>query len=128
MFSTPFYKNSDKLRWNQFKEMYERSHRRPVNRFSAYGYDSAGLVLAAMDRVPISRAELVDKLRSGREYDGATGIYTVDSNGRVARKYFVLRLASGNILPAEMALSPHEAGQDQPDSTAVQAPPVNSPN
>ena len=41
LFSSPFYADSDRIRWGQFKSLYEGTHRRPVNRFSAYGYDAA---------------------------------------------------------------------------------------
>ncbi len=103
VFATPFHKDSDQLRWSEFKQQYENSYRRPVNRFSGYGYDAAGLVLSGIESLPASRAALAETLRLGNEYKGATGIYSVGDDGKVDRHYFMLQLDSGNIVPARQA-------------------------
>ncbi|MFC1544972.1 ABC transporter substrate-binding protein [Gemmatimonadota bacterium] len=128
LFSSPFYKDSERLRWRQFKEHYEQSHRRPVNRFSAYGYDAAGIILASLENLPVSRGSLAVRMRSGREFDGATGIYTIDGEGRVERHYFVLRIVSGDIVPARMEASLEGAGEPLPEPAPAEPTPETSPN
>ncbi len=129
VFATPFYKDSDLLRWQQFKQHYESTYRRPVNRFSAYGYDATGLVLSGVESLPTSRAALEQTLRSGGKYKGATGIYSmVGDDGKVERHYFVLQLASGNIVPARQV----QAAVDSADARNVEPVPpaasATSPN
>ncbi len=119
LFSSPFYSDSEKLCWQQFKQQYEDLYRRPVNRFSAYGYDAVGLVLNSLENLPASRRKLADTMRSGKSYSGATGVYSVDNDGRVDRDYFVLRLAAGNILPAE-AVKTEEIPLDSEPENAPQ--------
>jgi branched-chain amino acid transport system substrate-binding protein len=118
LFSSPFYSDSEKLCWQEFKQQYEDLYRRPVNRFSAYGYDAVGLVLNALESLPVNRGKLAETMRSGKSYSGATGVYSVDGDGRVDREYFVLRLASGNILPA---------GAGQTDEVPLEAEPGQVP-
>ena len=81
-----------------------------------------------MGELPVSRKGLAEQIRSGREYDGATGIYTIDSNGRVERNYFILRLAAGQIVPAEPAPVPADSLEPATDSTVEQQPPAESQN
>ncbi len=128
VFATPFYKDSDQLRWPEFKQHYESTYRRPVNRFSAYGYDATGLVLAGIESLPTSRAALEKTLRSGSEYKGATGIYSLGDDGKVERHYFVLQLASGNIVPARQVQTAVDSAGAQSVEPVQPEPSVTSPN
>jgi branched-chain amino acid transport system substrate-binding protein len=116
LFGSPFYSDSEKLRWQDFKQQYEDLYRRPVNRFSAYGYDAVGLVLNSLESLPVNRGKLAETMRSGKLYSGATGVYSVNSEGRVDREYFVLRLASGNILPAGAGLTEDMPVESEPET------------
>ncbi|MBW7996230.1 MAG: amino acid ABC transporter substrate-binding protein [Candidatus Glassbacteria bacterium] len=127
LFSSPFFQDSDRLRWHQFKTEYEETFRRPVNRFSAYGYDAVGIVLNSLQRVPASREALAIRLRSGLEYSGATGIYTVGADGRVNRNYFVLRLVSGSIVPAQAQPEDSEPPVTGPDQNPGNGSPSVTP-
>lgn len=129
LFSSPFYKESELLRWQSFKEEYESLYRRPVNRYSAYGYDAVGLILNSLERVPASRMGLARNIRSGAKYHGATGVYSVGEDGRVQRDYFVLRLASGNIVPAGSLSGGGETSEpEQNQSPLNEERPAATPN
>jgi branched-chain amino acid transport system substrate-binding protein len=100
VFVAPFYEKSSSLRWNEFKDLYESAYRRPVNRFSALGFDSADLVLNAAAKFPTSRRVLAERLNSIESHPGAMGVYTIKSTGKVKRDVFILQILNGSIVPA----------------------------
>ena len=100
VFLAPFYEESASLRWKEFKMIYESAYRRPVNRFSALGFDSASLLLSAAERLPTSRSLLAERLNSTKSHPGSMGVYTIDATGQVKRDAFILKISDGNIIPA----------------------------
>jgi ABC-type branched-subunit amino acid transport system substrate-binding protein len=100
VFYSPFYENGEDLRWNEFKDLYEKTYLRPVNRYSAQGYDAVGLIMAAADSLPTDRKLLAENLNHLDSYPGAMAVYTIGSDGRVKRKIFILELLHGNVVKA----------------------------
>ena len=123
VFASSFYEQGEGLNWNVFKSHYEQIYRRPVNRYSAWGYDAAGLILAAAGRMPVSRRGLSARLNETRGFSGTMGLYSVDEAGRVHRKVFILQLSAGEVVPARSAVE----NQPPADSTGGerQAPAEN---
>ena len=117
VFASAFYDQADGLRWNEFKELYESTHHRPVNRYSAFGYDAASIALAAAGSMPTHRQLLARSLNDFFRFNGAMGNYTVENSGRVSRKAFILELSQGKVIPARPDEPPLEnEGAAFPDS------------
>jgi branched-chain amino acid transport system substrate-binding protein len=116
VFVAPFYEDSPDLRWNEFKDIYESTYRRPVNRFSALGFDSAELLLSAAGKLPVGRRLLAEKLNSIKGHKGIMGVYTVEPSGDVKRDAFILEISGGKIV------SPTTSTNTETDSTAPSIP------
>lgn len=129
VFASAFYAESEHLRWKEFKELYEGTHRRPVNRYSALGYDAASIILAAAVSVPTHRQVLARNLNRSLNFGGAMGVYSVENSGIVRRKAFILELSQGNVVPARPFEPLQENGNTAPpDSTSGAAAPEGSKN
>ena len=116
IFTTAFYQSGEGLRYSEFKQLYESRYRRPVNRYSAYGYDAASLVLEAAGSLPASREKLSQRLNGISEYAGAMASYSIDKSGQVRKKSFVLQLLRGEIIPARPAESLEQMPEAMPDT------------
>ena len=103
VFTSAFYQSGEGLRYNDFKQLYESRYRRPVNRYSGYGYDAASLVFEAAGSFPASRVNLAQRLNGVLDFDGAMANYSIDKTGLVRKKAFVLQLSRGEIIPAKPA-------------------------
>ena len=122
VFASAFYAEGDGLRWKEFKEFYEGTRRRPVNRYSALGYDAARIMLAAAGSMPTHRQLLVRNLNHSFHFNGAMGIYSIENSGIVRRKAFILELFQGNVTQARPYEPPLE-NEDKvlPDSVSGSA-------
>jgi len=122
VFTSAFYAEAEDLRWKEFKELYEETHRRPVNRYSALGYDAAGIMLAAAGSMPTHRDLLARNLNRISQFSGAMGIYSIGESGLVRRKAFILELFQGNVVQARAYEPPLEnESKAFPDSTSGSA-------
>ena len=129
VFASAFYAEGEGLRWKEFKELYERTHSRPVNRYSALGYDAACIILAAAGNIPTHRQLLARNLNRSLHFSGAMGIYWVENSGLVRRKTFILELSQGNVVPAKPFESLQENGDEAfPDSIPGSAAAQEGPN
>jgi len=128
VFVAPFYAESPSLHWNEFKDIYESAYRRPVNRFSALGFDSADLLLSSAAKLPTSRSRLAEKLNSVKEHPGVMGLYAVEPGGQVKRDAFVLEISGGKIIPAGIPGTPADSSdQSAPsDTTAPGETPIRN--
>jgi branched-chain amino acid transport system substrate-binding protein len=125
VFASPFYNEGEGLQWKAFKELYESTYRRPVNRYSALGYDSARLILDAAGKMPIGRKALAEKLNRVQDCRGAHGIYSVEPNGLVTRKVFILEISGGSVGPARVDEPAGEARPPAaPDSSSAAPQPA----
>jgi branched-chain amino acid transport system substrate-binding protein len=129
VFASAFYAEGEGLRWKEFKELYETTHRRPVNRYSALGYDAAAIILAAAGSMPSHRQLLARNLNRFLHFSGAMGIYSVEDSGLVRRKVFILELSQGNVVPAR-GFEPLKENGDKafPDSIPGSAAAGEEPN
>ncbi|MEA2062465.1 MAG: ABC transporter substrate-binding protein [Gemmatimonadota bacterium] len=120
VFAAPFFQHSPLLRWGEFKDLYESVFLRPVNRYSALGYDATGLLLSAAVSLPIGRNRLAGKLNSIEGHPGVMGVYDIEPGGLVRRQVFMLGISGGSIVPAQ-------ALETQADSLEQTAPPGSTP-
>ncbi|MBN2288538.1 MAG: ABC transporter substrate-binding protein [Candidatus Glassbacteria bacterium] len=128
IFAAPFFQESADLRWSEFKDSYESTYRRPVNRFSALGFDSAELILEAASELPAGRRLLAEKLNSTERHQGAMGVYTVEPNGLIKRDAFMLQISGGTIVPAQIPEVPQDSLEDpQPLESPAGPPPSPGP-
>jgi len=124
IFAAPFFENGEQLRWHDFKELYERTYHRPVNRYSAFGYDAASLILKAAGGLPTERGLLARNLNNTTDHRGVMGIYTIDESGVVKRKAFILELKEGIVVPARGELAQEQQLESAPtESSATSASP-----
>lgn len=63
----------DEPAWNQFRQRWQEHHNEEPEAFAAYGYDAAGLVVAAVRRGGLNRARIRDEIMSLRQYQGVAG-------------------------------------------------------
>lgn len=116
--ASPFYEGARELSWESFKSEYEQKYNRPVNRFSALGYDSAEMILEAAGAFPVSRKGLAKALTSVSGMRGAYGQYSVAADGRVERKTYILEIRRGEIVPAQVPPAA-DSGATVPDSSGI---------
>jgi len=121
LFASSFYEGSRELLWNSFKADYERICQRPVNKYSALGFDAAGMLLYAAGNFPVSRKGLAEGLGKVSALDGAYGQYTVEPDGRVGRRTFILQISQGEVIPAQVPQV-----QESP-AVADSVPPAETP-
>jgi len=126
VFASPFYENGEGLRWNEFKDLYERTYRKPVNHYSALGYDALGLFVRAAGQFPADRRLLAENLNLTDTYQGAVGIYTIEADGKVKRKAFILELSEGNVVPARAEGPEMNQEKTAPDSSSPTIAPPGS--
>lgn len=112
LFASSFHEESESLRWAEFKGLYESTFRRPVNRYSALGFDAASLILAAAGSFPVSRGYLATSLNGIRDFSGAYSQYSIREDGVVRRRTYILQLDSGEVIPAEAGNVGQEPVQD----------------
>lgn len=88
----------------QFIEDYTAKYGEPPTPFAAQAYDSAGIVLAAIQRAVEAnggelptREQVVAEVRATEGYEGITGTITFDANGDPeVSNYYVLRVNSAD--------------------------------
>ncbi|MDT8436398.1 MAG: penicillin-binding protein activator, partial [Gemmatimonadota bacterium] len=92
---------------DRFRTLFEARYRReaPEAVFAALGFDAATLLLAALpgDGAPRPGA-VARRLRSLRDVEGATGVLSVDSEGRLDRSVRVHMIRDGALVPADSAV------------------------
>lgn len=118
LIASPFYEGARELSWDSFKAEYERKYNRPVNRFSALGHDAAEMILEAAVAFPVSRKGLAAALTRISGMHGAYGQYSVNEDGRVERKTYILEIRKGEIVPAQVPATA-DSSVTTPDSSAI---------
>jgi ABC-type branched-subunit amino acid transport system substrate-binding protein len=87
--ATPLWRESDAVAWKEFVQRYETRHRRSLDHpVPALGYDAARLAVRALNGGSIAV----------RDYRGATGVLTVQSDS-VTRRPFLVRIQAGRFVP-----------------------------
>jgi ABC-type branched-subunit amino acid transport system substrate-binding protein len=87
--ATPLWRESDAVAWNEFVRQYEARHRRTLDHpVPALGYDAARLAARALNSGDIAV----------RDYRGATGVLTLESDS-VTRRPFLVRIQAGRLVP-----------------------------
>lgn len=85
--------------WAEFVERYESLHRETLrSRIPALGYDAAGLLLEAVARGAREPEEIPEALEGIEAFEGATGYLYVE-NGRILRRYHLMRLRNRETIP-----------------------------
>ena len=107
-----WYEDSDQLRWAEFKDIYEKTYLRPVNYYSALGYDAASILLGGL-KLPTNRLAVSEKIKALDSFTGAVGIYSGSRTGSIDKKSFILEIYQGNVIPA---LSNHAANTTSPET------------
>ena len=76
----------------EFYENYKKKYSAEPEAYSAYGYESANVVLRALEQTKTKdRAAIVAAVAAMKDYDGVLGKWSFDSNGDTS-----LKLMSGN--------------------------------
>lgn len=90
----------------KFREVYGAS----PGMIEAYSYDAAMMLIASMTTAGVGsdRAALNDRLRAIADFHGATGSLSLESNGEVSRRLFILTLKSGQITEINMDKQPDQ--------------------
>ncbi len=74
----------------EFYKKYKAKYNAEPEAYAAYGYESASVVLGALkkvlsggkkDKIANIRSELIDQVSGLKDYDGALGVWSFDSNG-----------------------------------------------
>jgi ABC-type branched-subunit amino acid transport system substrate-binding protein len=87
--ATPLWRESDDVAWKEFVQQYETRHRRSLDHpVPALGYDAARLAARALTGGTVSV----------RDYRGATGVLTLQSDS-VTRRPFLVRIQAGGLVP-----------------------------
>jgi branched-chain amino acid transport system substrate-binding protein len=89
----------DETGWNDFVQLYERTHRRTLdNPYPALGFDAANLVLNEIAAGRTRPRDVADAVANVSNYRGATGVLSVQ-DGRISRRPFLVRITSGRPQP-----------------------------
>jgi branched-chain amino acid transport system substrate-binding protein len=87
--ATPLWRDSDAVGWNEFVRLYETRHRRSLDHpVPALGYDAARLAARALSGGNVAV----------RDYRGATGVLTLQSDS-VTRRPFLVKMQAGRLVP-----------------------------
>ncbi len=84
----------------KFKEEYEKAYAgKQVNAFGALGFDSYILALDAMKRANSADPKAIrDALAGTKDFEGATGLITLDANGDATKTAIIKKVADGNFV------------------------------
>ncbi len=84
----------------KFKEEYEKAYAgKQVNAFGALGFDSYILALDAMKKANSADPKAIrDALAGTKDFEGATGLITLDTNGDATKTAIIKKVADGNFV------------------------------
>lgn len=80
----------------KFVEAYESKYGKTVNAYSAIAFDNYNLLLDAIEKVGSLDTEAINKeLRSTKNWEGVTGVITIDETGNPIKPAPILRVENG---------------------------------
>lgn len=87
-----FFAGSDKPHVQRFVKDFQMTFNEPPGFIDAIGYDSAMMIFQVIRDNPISYSAFRDRLLSLKEFEGVTGMTSVDETGDVWKELFLLNV------------------------------------
>lgn len=111
VFVDGFFADSDRPETKAFTSRYREVYGASPGMIEAYSYDAAMILIATMTSSGIGadRSALNARLRAVKNFKGATGDLTLEANGEIKRRLFILTLKNGHITEAGVDKQPDPA-------------------
>ena len=83
----------------QFYDKYKQKYVKEPQQFAANSYDAVVLIAKAMEKYGFDSESIKKGLYEVKDYEGASGLLTVDENGDVQQKMSVMEIRDGKTIP-----------------------------
>lgn len=97
IYVSAFNMQSKRPEVKQFVESFKQKYGYEPDFLAAQGFDSATMVLAAMQKLDSGFTSFIDALYSIQGYNGLTGNMSVSPNGEVERQFAVIEMNNGRL-------------------------------
>jgi branched-chain amino acid transport system substrate-binding protein len=101
IFPAAYYPGNPDPKVQRFEEQFKQLYQGSPSYLEAQAYDALKMLLYAMDhtRGPLQRSTVVDTLRQISRFDGITGTITFAGSAQPQRRYPILQVVNGQIVP-----------------------------
>ncbi len=95
LFTSGFYNATEDPLAAEFVRKYEAAYGMKPDMFAANAYDSARIILEAIQAVGPNRAAVRDWIANVQDFPGVTGVTTFADNGDAVKPLYILRVENG---------------------------------
>src|SRR5690606_20504767 len=98
LFTSGFYNGTQDPLAAEFVSKYEAVYGSKPDMFAANGYDSARIIIEAIEAVGTDRKAVRDWIASVKDFPGVTGVTTFAENGDAVKPLYILRVENGTFV------------------------------